>query len=385
MYPDLSYFFHDIFGTDVDNWTSIFKTFGLLLVLAILSAAYFFYLELKRKANEGIFQAEKIKVLEGLPASTADIASSAIFGFILGFKGLLAAQDFTAFKADPAAVILSAKGHLLGGILGAAIFAAYRWWDGNRRKLPKPIEKTIAVYPHDRIGDVTIVAAITGLIGAKMFAIIEDLPTFFKDPLGTFFSGSGLAIYGGLIVGFLGVLWFLRKHKIPVFPALDALAPAFVIAYGVGRLGCQFSGDGDWGIEAAAMPGWWFLPDWMWSYDYPHNVVNDGVPIEGCTGHYCMHLVPGRYPTPLWEAIVSFVIAGILWVLRKRLKVAGMLFFVYLIFNGIQRYAVETIRVNDRYDGFGGMTQAQIIATALILAGVGGFVWLMSKRKQVSA
>ena len=110
----------------------------------------------------------------------------------------------------------------------------------------------------------TIIAAITGTIEAKIFAILEEPSGFMSGPIGTFFSGSGLAIYGGLICGFLGVVWYLRKHNIPVFHTLDALAPAFVIAYGVGRIGCQLAGDGDWGIVAAPQPGWWFLPDWFW-------------------------------------------------------------------------------------------------------------------------
>ena len=373
MYPDLSYLFHDLFGTARDNWVSIFKTFGLLLVLAILSAAYLLYKELKRRQKEGQYTGKKVKFIVGKPASPAEIGSNALLGFVLGYKLLYIFQDFEAFKADAAGIILSLTGNMLGGLLGAVAFGAYKWWEGNRQKLPKPKEKITTIYPHDRIGDITIVAAITGLIGAKVFAIIEDLPTFFADPIGMFFSGSGLAIYGGLVGGFLGVTYYLRRHDIPFWPTADAIAPALIMGYAVGRVGCQLSGDGDWGIVAAEQPAWWFLPDWLWSYDYPNNVINEGVPIEGCVGNYCRHLAEGVYPTPLYEIILSLLIFVILWAFRKRLQTyTGTLFFLYLILNGIERFVIEKIRVNQEYDFLFNWTQAQIIAVSFMLIGATG-------------
>ncbi|MDV7390741.1 prolipoprotein diacylglyceryl transferase, partial [Arthrospira platensis SPKY1] len=101
-----------------------------------------------------------------------------------------------------------------------------------------------------------------------------------------------------------------------------------MIAYGIGRLGCHFSGDGDWGIVAAAQPEWWFLPDWLWAYDYPNNVAQDGVPIEGCEFQYCRRLDPPVYPTPLYETFMAFIIGGFLWLMRRRMPAAGMLFFL---------------------------------------------------------
>ena len=77
---------------------------------------------------------------------------------------------------------------------------------------------------------------------------------------------------------------------------MDAVAPALILSYGVGRLGCQFSGDGDWGIEAPAQPDWWFLPDWAWAYNYPHNVIDDGVRMADCTWNYCYELASTCIP-----------------------------------------------------------------------------------------
>lgn len=385
MYPDLSYFFHDLFGTQPDNWTSIFKTFGLFLVLAILSSAYFLYIELKRKAAKGFFQAEKVKVIEGKPATTGEYISNAVFGFILGFKIFYIAQHFPEFQKNPAGVVLSGLGNWLGGIVVAAIFVGLKYWESSRKKQVKPKEKVEEIYPHQRIGDITIIAAISGVAGAKIFDVLEHLPELFRDPLGTLLSGGGLAIYGGLIFGFISVFWYLKKKNIPVLHVMDAVAPALIIGYGVGRLGCQFAGDGDWGIVAAAQPSWWFLPDWLWSYSYPHNVLNEGVPIAGCTWQYCSQLQPAVYPTPIYETFFAFVIAGILWALRKRLEVIpGMLFFVYMILNGMERFWIEGIRVNIRYN-FLGMhpTQAQVIAIAIILGGIAGCVILWRRHKQV--
>ncbi len=381
MYPDLSYLFHDLFGTQPDNGLSIFKTFGLMLVLAILAGSQLLYLELKRKAQEGLFQAEKVKEIVGKGPTTSDLLGNALFGFVFGAKLFYVFKHFDEFKANAAGVIFSMKGSFVGGLLLAVAYTAYRYWTGKKEQLPKPKTVVKEVYPHDLIGEITIIAAVSGIVGAKIFDMVEHLDAFFADPLGVFFSGSGLAIYGGLIGGFLGVGWFLRKHNIPLIPVLDAAAPALMIAYGIGRIGCQLSGDGDWGIVASAMPENWFLPDWMWSFTYPHNVAQDGVLIEGCTYHYCHVLPQGVYPTPFYETVLALLIGGFLWAMRKRLHIPGMLFFLYLTLNGIERFLIERIRVNPHYDVLGfSLSQAQIIAISLFTIGFIGMAYLYRRK-----
>lgn len=388
MYPDLSYIFHDLFGIPPDGGLSLIKTFGLLLVLAILTAAYFLNKELKRKANEGLFRPMTVKITAGAAASWGDILSNGAWGLVLGLKIPHVIDNYAEMLKDPSGVLLNAQGNWLLAILGGLVFGGYTYWQGQRKKLPKPTETIKDIYPHDLIGPITMVAAVSGVIGAKVFAIIEDLPAFFADPAGMFFSGSGLAIYGGLIGGFLGVSWYLRKKKIPVIHVLDAVAPALIIAYGVGRLGCHFSGDGDWGVpHLAATPGWWFLPDWLWSYDYPRNVINEGVLMEGCTNRYCHHLAEAVYPTAFYETLMALAIFGILWFLRKRIPIPGMLFFIYLMFNGFERFWIEKIRVNIKYD-FAGIqvTQAEIIAVVLFLIGLAGSIilWQRAHKKRAT-
>lgn len=404
MYPDLSYILHDLIGTNPDNWTSIFKTFGLLLVLAILSASWILYLELKRKAEEGIFTAQKEKIVIGEAPKMWDVAANGLFGFLVGWKGAYIAQNFAEFQLDPAALLLSSKGNILFGILATLAFAAFRYWEQKKEQLPKPKTIIETLYPHDKIGDITVVAAISGIFGAKLFSILEEPSGFFDDPIGMFFSGSGLTVYGGFICGYIGVHWFLRKHKIPFLHFADAVAPALIISYGVGRIGCQLAGDGDWGIVAAAQPEWWMFPDWLWSFDYPRNVNNDGLALiqgcsqeaydatvslrqtearcaEACGIRYCHTLEQGVYPTPLYEIVMSLIIGGILWALRKRITIPGMIFFIYLIFNGVERFFIEKIRVNVIYKSIG-LTQAELISAILFLIGIGGVIWLWRKGKR---
>ena len=337
MYPDLSYIFHDLIGTARDNWLSIFKTFGMFLVLAILTAAFLLYLEMKRKAAQGLFTPEKVKVKENAPATTWDLISNAIFGFILGFKGFHALTNFAELQRDAADFLLSTEGNWPMGIAGAALFAGLKYWSSRPKEGQKPKVKVVKIYPHDRIGDITVIAAISGVVGAKIFALIEDLPSFFADPVGTFFSGSGLAIYGGLIGGFIGVAWYARSKNIALLHLMDAVAPALIISYGVGRLGCQFSGDGDWGVVAGPQPDWWFLPDWLWSQTYPHNVINEGIPIQGCEARYCMELAQGVYPTPLYEVIGAYAIGPVL------IGIAGIVYFTTR-----HKKETETERVESR-------------------------------------
>jgi prolipoprotein diacylglyceryltransferase len=121
--------------------------------------------------------------------------------------------------------------------------------------------------------------------------------------------------------------------------------------------------------DLAAKPS--FLPDWAWSYTYPHNVIEEGIPIPGCIGPFCSQLPQGVYPAPLFEALACIALFGVLWAVRKRLKLTGQMFSLYLILNGLERFAIEKIRVNVKMDLFGlHPTQAELIASLLMGAGL---------------
>jgi prolipoprotein diacylglyceryl transferase len=389
MYPDLSYFFHDLLGTQPDNWLSVIKTFGFFLILSFLASAYVLYLELKRKEKDGLLTGTKETERVGFPATSKEIALNALFGFILGFKVPFIAQHFDAFKPDPAKMIFSMDGNFLWGIVAAALFGFLKYWDKKKHQLPKPQVRETLVMPHQRIGDITILAAVSGLIGARLFSIIEseeNIQAFIRDPLDQLLSGSGLAIYGGLIVAFITVYLYVRKKGMKPIYVMDAVAPALIMGYAVGRLGCQFSGDGDWGIaNPNPTPSWWFLPDWAWSFNYPHNVLNEGMQIDGCLWNYCHQLGEAVYPTPLYETFFSLIIFTILWSLRKRIKIPGVLFFLYAFLNGVERFFIEKIRTNPDIHLLGmSATQAEYVAALLIITGLVGMAYLYWKRPRAT-
>lgn len=407
MYPDLSYLFHDLLGTAYDNWLSVFKMFGFVLAISFLVSAVVYYAELRRKQREGMFVPEEGEITEGAPATWQEIAMNALVGLIFGGKGGLIAQDSAAFQYDPAAVILSGKMHWPAALLGALLLGGFTWWDAWRKRKDKPVTSKIKIWPADRIAEMTMWAAVGGILGAKLFDIFDTLATrdgreaFMADPLGALLSGGGLAFYGGLILGAALVIRYIIKKKIPLLAAIDACAPALVAGYGVGRIGCQLSGDGDWGmVNAAPKPGWLsWLPDWAWSYRYPHTVLGDGwehksaelaldvknniilTRMADFQGRYAYQLEQPVWPTPFYETMMMLAVFGILWALRKRIKTPGLLFCLYIALIAVERFFIEFIRINPLYNVLGAeLSQAQIISLFLLLAsGLGA--WWLTKRK----
>jgi prolipoprotein diacylglyceryl transferase len=377
LYPDLSYFFHDLLGTAPDNWLSIFKTFGFFLLLAFLTSAFLLKLELRRREQIGQLQAERVRVRPGSGITIWDYVFNGLLGFVLGYKIPYALNNMDAWQANAGSVLLSTEGYWWSGLLVAGAFIAYYLYE-DRKPVPEgPTEKD--VYPSERVGPITMMAAVGGILGAKFFAILEYLDRFIEDPLGVLLSGDGLAIYGGLIGGAVAVFFYLHRHGIKPLPVTDAVAPALMAGYGVGRIGCQLSGDGDWGIVAGPQPAWWFLPDWVWAFDFPHNVLGRGVKMADCELEYCTRLAEAVHPTSVYETLMAFTICAVLWALRKRLTVLpGVLFSVYLFLNGVERFFIEFARVNDRYAVLGAqLSQAQIIAICFMVTGIVGgiFFW----------
>lgn len=241
-------------------------------------------------------------------------------------------------------------------------------------------KKGNAFHPYQAVGNMVLIAAIAGIIGARLFSILEYFDDFARDPLGVLFSGSGLTFYGGLIFGATAAIIYTRKRRMPTIVLLDAAAPALMLAYALGRIGCHLSGDGDWGIDnLSPKPGWLHsFPDWVWAYKYPHNVISAGIPISGCDGKYCNELLNPVFPTPLYEIIICSLLFGVLWFLRKRIKIGGILFCVYLIFNGVERFFIEKIRIDSEYHILGfAIKQAELIAACLVIAGLSGIAYLL--------
>lgn len=384
MYPNLYYAIKDLFLIELD-FLKMVQSFGFFVAIAFLLCAWLFAKELKRKQEMGLLSSTSRKIMKGQKPTWKDYLPSLIGGFILGYKLLLIIMDYQDFLQDTQGFILSLRGNPVGGLVGAGIFGYIRYaeFKKEQKKFPQPQEVNELTQPHEHTGNMTLLAAIAGILGAKLFDALEDPARFLEDPIGAIFSFAGLAMYGGLIVGGLAVLWYARKHKLTLVHVMDACAPGLMLAYAVGRIGCHVAGDGDWGIvNLDPKPTWMSgMPDWLWAYNYPNNVNQDcGAP--GCDWESTPYLTSPVFPTPLYEFLFCGVLFGILWYFRKKITLPGIMFSSYLIMNGTERMLVEQIRVNKTYSIFGGqITQAEIIAAVLILLGVAGIFW--AKRKRV--
>jgi phosphatidylglycerol---prolipoprotein diacylglyceryl transferase len=384
MYPNLYYAFKDLFGVE---WTFLrfVNSFGFFVAIAFIISAIVLAKELQRKSKEGLFQPTEMQVMVGQPATPAELLLNFLLGFLLGYKILaLFIMDSSATE-DPQAFIFSSRGSWPAGIGLGLLFAGLKWWDKNKQKLDKPEKRTVRIWPHDRVGEITIIALIFGLLGAKLFDIFEHWSSFLKSPSDYIFSPQGLTFYGGLICAALAIWWYAKRHKINFWHLNDAFAPTMMLAYALGRIGCQVSGDGDWGIPNPKPNPFSWLPDWMWAYKYPNNVAKEDTPIPGCIGDYCNELAVPAYPTPFYETVICLILFLVLWALRKRMRVPGTLFALYLILNGLERFFIEKIRVNTRLNikifGFQ-PTQAEVISFLLVVSGVILWIYLLKKSRQ---
>jgi prolipoprotein diacylglyceryltransferase len=378
MYPTISHLIEDLFGINIPL---PIQTFGFWVAIAFLAASYVIKIELQRKEKEGKISIIKIKKIVGLKLKSIDIGIALFSGFLIGFKLIEAILNYEDLVADPQSFILSIRGNLFGGVLFAILSLYNKQKENKKQELQKPKEVDQEIHPYELVGNITIIAAFSGIIGAKIFHNLENIQDFLADPIGQIMAFSGLTFYGGLICGAISVVMYCRKYKLNVLHLIDSAAPALMLAYGVGRIGCQMSGDGDWGIVNLTPKPEWLnsFPDWIWSYDFPNNVINAGIYIDGCTGRFCSVLPQPVWPTALYEVIMCIILFSVLWLIRKRITIPGLLFCIYLIMNGIERFFIEKIRVNTEYDILGGITQAEIISFCLIITGLLFSLFLLRK------
>lgn len=426
MYPNLYYVFEDLFGVKI-GFLRFINSFGFFVAIAFLVAAALLSKELRRKAGEGYFKPTERKLVVGGPATISELVINFLLGFLFGFKILALFFNGSEAMQDPQAYIFSSQGNFLLGLLTGGLFGWMKWRERKKQQLQKPEERVVRIWPHDRVGEITVIALIVGLLGAKLFDIFENWSDFLKHPGDYIFSGGGLTFYGGLICAALAIVYYAWKNKFSVRHLADAVAPSLMIAYAIGRIGCQTAGDGDWGIyntaykvdanneivlaspndfkdTVQAHSGYFaqhygrvdsipnasfqkpsalgFLPDWMFAYHYPRNVNKMGVPIPGCDDMYCNRLVVPVFPTPFYEILMCTVLFFLLWAVRKRVKPVGGLFCLYLVLNGLERFLIEKIRVNNQMDFLGfHPTQAEVISFGLMLVGIAGWIFLWQKNR----
>jgi phosphatidylglycerol:prolipoprotein diacylglycerol transferase len=191
------------------------------------------------------------------------------------------------------------------------------------------------------------IAGLAGIVGARLYHVLESPSEFLADPWPQLISRFGFAWFGGFLGGFAALLILSWREKIPTLTFLDACSPAGCEGYAIGRIGCLLSGDGDYGIPTN-------LP---WGMSFPNGVVPTTERV---------------HPTPLYEFVVWMVIAYVLWRIGARViqlkKPAGLVFCAYLVLTGIARFLVEIIRLNPR--SFFGMSNAQAASVLSILLGI---------------
>ena len=439
MYPNLYYVFKDWFGVE---WKalSFLNSFGLMVAVAFVAAAIVLTAELKRKERLGLLLPREEMITVGKPASLSEILLNAFIGFLFGYKliGLFFSKPENITAQE---YIFSREGNIAGGLLIAVLMAGIKWYDKNKQKLKDPENRMVRIWPHDRVGDIIILGLVFGILGAKLFDNLENWDEFIQDPIGHLLSPTGLTFYGGLILAAIAICWFAAKKGIRVKHLVDAAAPALMIAYAIGRIGCQVAGDGDWGVYNSAYisdadgkvivakPGDFekqlqknstyfiegkaldtggrmvyvtdrtyagldavphksfkgpsFLPNWFFAYPYPQNVNKDGILLPGNGEEHNRVLPLPVFPTPLYETILCTLLFLFLWGIRNSIKTPLVMFGIYLLVNGIERFLIELIRVNKTYTILGfHPSQAEIIASMLALSGL--ILIIIAKRRQAT-
>jgi len=373
-YPTISHFIEEITGFFIPL---PIQTFGFFIVLAFIVGHYFIKKEFLRLEKLKLLNSIEIQSKKSYIIILFDYLINIIVSFFFGYKILFIIKNYSLFAQNPQEVLLSTNGNVVIGLVFSFFTITHLI---RKHKSDSSDTQKGKINPSQLSWNLIFIAGISGIIGAKLFSVFENIDLLLKDPLTTLFSFSGLTFYGGLIMGTLCVILYAKKHNINVKRLADIFAPALILAYGIGRMGCHFSGDGDWGIISKMSEKPIFLPDWLWGYQFPHNVIEVGVKIEGCVGKYCHELPYPVYPTSLYETIFCITIFLCLWKIKNYITTPGIIFCLYLIFNGIERFFIETIRVTEKYHIFQvQLTQAQIIAILITIIGIFGIYYLKNK------
>lgn len=196
--------------------------------------------------------------------------------------------------------------------------------------------------------NVTALATVAGIIGAKLWHVFESPHLLMQIPMQLLLDRAGFAWFGGLVAAILVLMWQGRVAKVGALGMLDLAAPAAAIGYGVGRIGCLTSGDGDYGI-ATSLP---------WGVSFPHGLVPTVQRVQ---------------PTPIYEFIAALLIAWYLWQRGKVDRPIGMITGEYLVWSGLARFLVEFVRINPKI--YFGMSNAQVASIGSVIAGVVLIVW----------
>lgn len=211
-----------------------------------------------------------------------------------------------------------------------------------------------------KLQDLVVYCAITGLAGAKLLMFVFDWPYYAKNP-GEMLSLSTLraaGVYqGGFVLAVVFAIYYLRKNGMPVLKTMDAFAPGISLGHAIGRLGC-FAAGCCYGILCGR--------PWAAVYRNPDVKEFSNVPMN----------VP-LHPTQIYEALGDLLIFGVLYRLHNPAKRPGGLFALYLVLYSLLRFAVEFWRYHDQVPLWGlPLSHTQWISLGTLLVGL----WMLWKK-----
>ena len=214
MYADFAEFFRRVLGINLPV-LSLLKTFGFIMAMSFLAAGYTIYLEMKRREALGFVKGITRKVLYGKKVPISSYIINGFVGALLGYKVIGMIQNLSIASADPMQFMSNTKGSILGAVIGLAL-GVYFKYDNSKAFANNGVEewKEELVRPYMRVGDIAIIAALFGFIGAKVFNAFESWDDFLQDPIRSLISSSGLTFYGGLICATIALYVASRKWKI---------------------------------------------------------------------------------------------------------------------------------------------------------------------------
>jgi len=233
-------------------------------------------------------------------------------------------------------------------------------------------------YSPDLANAIVVWGAISGIAGSRLYDVIDQWPDYAAHPWSIVFSGAGFVWYGGLIAGIITTWIVARRYGVAFLTVADMCAPALVLGQAFGRMGCQLSGDGDWGLPST-------LP---WAMAYPKAIVGwNAQTVLKLDSHN--NLVSGFFPgvrvhpTPVYEVILYVAIFLVLWTLRKRPHAEGQILYLYLILASAERFLVEFLRINPRV--LFGLSEAQIISVGMAAVGAIAWYWSTTRGAEVES